>query len=390
MAKKARQKKNSIDFDEHERRNAVEWDAAKRALANTRLWRIIIPVFCLTSCVAFAVSVQSMNAVRSIGTELGQRYSELAEEKPGKDAALEAVNEWLDSGVFTSGVDNLWWDNATKVGEDTETDGDGTHVAAEYWSHRLSFTDKSDGGTREVAQLVAIEDGVATPMGDPTVLPKGVNGTSSTGVYKPEDYNSLDQSESISNVLGSWAAAYVGSDANEFTVLVGDPESTHMYQPASVGRYDNVSINWMVECDGEGNPVPREERSDNPEYGAASLTIGYTPYLPENVDEDQKAELNVSARMNVTVLISNPMRGSAKVVDWGADGSLSTLEPYSQAVDKGALQQNGDTSGDDEDEDAGAASGDGGDGGDGEQPTEGEQPAEGGEEAQPAEPAPAQ
>ena len=39
----------------------------------------------------------------------------------------------------------------------------------------------------------------------------------------------------------------------------------------------------------------------------------------------------------MTVLIHNPTRGSAKIVDWGASGSLTTLTPFSNAVDRSLI-----------------------------------------------------
>ena len=353
MAKKAKQQAG-VDFEEKERKNAIEFDALKRARANTRLWRIILPVFAILGVLAIIVAAQSMNAVRSMGTELGSRYSELAEEKPGKEAALQAVNAWINKS-FPSGADNLWWDTAVKVGEDVETGKEGDEVTAEYWSHRLSFTDLSDGTTREVTQLVEISEGVATPMGDPTVLSKEATGVSTTSIYKPQGYNALDQSESLTGVLGSWASAYVGNDVQALTVLVSDPNASHAYQPAAVGRFDNVSINWLVECDKDGKPVPKKERSDDPAYGAASITIRYRPYQPKQ--EEDAPDTNTSGSMNITVLLSDPMRGSAKVVDWGADGSMDTLHPYSQALSNKALQATGQSIDEDEEEEEDGADG---------------------------------
>ena len=54
--------------------------------------------------------------------------------------------------------------------------------------------------------------------------------------------------------------------------------------------------------------------------------------------------------MNITLLIEHPTTGSARVVDWGADGSLTTLSRYSQALSADLLTDTQERD-DEEDED---------------------------------------
>lgn len=54
--------------------------------------------------------------------------------------------------------------------------------------------------------------------------------------YTPSDTR-IDQAASFQNVVNAWAKAYIGKDSNAFTVLVGDPNSEHAYQPAAIGTF---------------------------------------------------------------------------------------------------------------------------------------------------------
>ena len=91
----------------------------------------------------------------------------------------------------------------------------------------------------------------------------------------------------IQNVVNAWAKAYIGKDSNAFTVLVGDPNSEHAYQPAAIGTFKNVSINWLVECDKNGQSVPKEQSSDTPPYAAASISITFEPYAAMRDSSDK-------------------------------------------------------------------------------------------------------
>ena len=41
-----------------------------------------------------------------------------------------------------------------------------------------------------------------------------------------------------------------------------------------------------------------------------------------------------TVKTNITVLVKNPTSGNAKIIDWGADGSVRTLSPYANALSK--------------------------------------------------------
>lgn len=332
--------------DEKERKNEIELTAWKKALKNTRKWKVLIVLFVCTGLVAPMISVRAINTLTDMGSYLTEKYKEISGDKPGKQVALQSVYGWLDddNGAFQYGYANLWWNGATEVGTSTSDGSDGE--TTQYWSHQMSLTDKSDGSTRDITQLVAVTDGVATAVGTPTVLPKTVTSTSGTNTYRPDGYVQLDRNTSLTTVVGAWAKAYVGKDPNALTVLVGDPNSEHVYQPASLGSYLNSSIEWLVQCTKDGKVVDKKNKSDNPEWAAASVSISFKPYekkvdasAANNPSADIKSVSNVDT--SVTVLIHNPTRGSAKIVDWGAEGSLTTLKAFNNAIDRSLIGSSG-------------------------------------------------
>lgn len=344
--------------DEKERKNEIELTAWKKALKNTRKWKVLIVLFVCTGLVAPMISVRAINTLTDMGSYMSSKLKEVNGDKPGKQVALQSVYGWLDddNGAFQYGYANLWWNGATEVGTSTSDGSDGE--VTQYWSHQMSLTDKSDGSTRDITQLVAVTDGVATAVGTPTVLPKTVTSDSGTDTYRPDGYVQLDQNTSLTTVVGAWAKAYVGKDPNALTVLVGDPNSEHVYQPASLGSYLNSSVEWLVQCTKDGKVVDKKNKSDNPEWAAASVSISFKPYekkvdasAANNPSTDIKSVSNVDT--SVTVLIHNPTRGSAKIVDWGAEGSLTTLKAFNNAIDRSLIG----SSGSDDEEDAASDSG---------------------------------
>ena len=182
---------------------------------------------------------------------------------------------------------------------------------------------------------------MATAVGEPTVLPLKASGAGGAQSYTPSGYSRIDQASSFQNVVNAWAKAYIGKDSNAFTVLVGDPNSEHAYQPAAIGTFKNVSINWLVECDKNGQSVPKEQSSDTPPYAAASISITFEPYAAMQDSSDKGSDTSSSdntggstVKTNITVLVKNPTSGNAKIIDWGADGSVRTLSPYANALSK--------------------------------------------------------
>lgn len=340
---KAKQNPNNesdLFADEKERRDEIELTAWKKALKNTRKWKIVIILFVCVGLVAPAISVRAINTLNEMGTYLTEKYKEISEDKPGKQVALQAVYEWLDddNGAFQYGYANLWWNGATEVASTSTDDSD--QSGTRYWSHQMSLTDKSDGSTRDITQLVSVTDGVSTAVGTPTVLPKAAISNSGSDSYRPDGYAQLDQTASLTNMVGAWAKAYVGKDSNALTVLVGDPDSDHAYQPSSLGAYQNSSLDWLVQCNRDGSAVDKQDESDDPEWAAANVRISFRPYekkaeVTDGSDAEVKSVNNVD--ISVTVLIHNPTRGSAKIVDWGATGSLTTLSPFSNAVDRSLI-----------------------------------------------------
>ena len=152
-----------MDITEDKRKNEVELTAIKRAMRNTRWWKVFITVFMIAGIVAPVISIHAISTLQDMGSMLSAKYKEISVDKPGKQAALASVNKWLDTnkGPFRYGTTNLLWDSATKVGSSDEDTGTGKEHT-DWWSHQFSLTDLSDGSTRDVTQLISWKNNVAT------------------------------------------------------------------------------------------------------------------------------------------------------------------------------------------------------------------------------------
>lgn len=294
---------------------------------HTAWWRFLILLMMLLGLLGFGFSLKTSNEFSALITYTTNQLNQSTSEKPGKQEAIRAVNAWLASEnnpPYPSGFSNLTWDGARKI--DSNTDAE-TKVTTERWSHTLSFTDKADGSTRKVAQLVAVAGGIPTAQGKPSVLPAEITGSGNTDTSAPKAYYSLSQSDAMLTLVQQWAKAYLGKDTNALTVLVGDPDASHGYAPANMGVFKSAGINWAVSLQKRPTDGSSVEIDKNPEYGAASVTMTFTPYGAK-----EGSAQGVSTTM--TVLIKNPTTGAAKVVDWGADADVESLKEYANALDK--------------------------------------------------------
>lgn len=305
----------------------------KRTRRYTLGWRIAIILGILFGVFAAIAMVKNSNDFYATELAVARQVKLLNEDKPGKQAALQNVYQWVDGqkGAYPKGVDGYSWDGAKQVGSRTDDD---TGQVTTYWSHTISFIDLSDSTSRTVAQLVEYEDGTATAVGQPTVLPARTGQASTGRSSAPAGYRTISQGESLTAAIEAWGKAYVGKDPDALTVLVGDPDGGHAFMPAKLGTYRNSTINWAVaakpgegKADSDGNSVAP--------YGAVSVNISFIPYGAAD-DSDQ------SVSTNILLLVKDPGKGSARVVDWGADMSVKTLKPYSNAVDKTAVSKDAD------------------------------------------------
>ena len=119
-----------MDITEDKRKNEVELTAIKRAMRNTRWWKVFITVFMIAGIVAPVISIRAISTLQDMGSMLSAKYKEISVDKPGKQAALASVNKWLDTnkGPFRYGTTNLLWDSATKVGSSDEDTGTGKGI----------------------------------------------------------------------------------------------------------------------------------------------------------------------------------------------------------------------------------------------------------------------
>lgn len=327
---------------EKQRRTETDLAALRLQVKNTSKVKVYLAIITIITIISPLICARIMSNTERFTDFAAERFHLATANKPGRQAALQNVNRWLTSKdtPFQSGYANLWWVDAqlvNTVAKNAQQAG-GQAVETQYWSHQLSFTDLSDGTTRNIAQLVSVMDGVASPVGSPSILPLPADGSNDQQNYVPEDKARLDQAPTLADVVNAWAKAYVGKDPSALTVLVGDPDTQHAYQPANVGVFKSASVDWLIGVDNEGNPVPKSSDTDH-KYGAASLTVQFTPYAKagELSEDERRQSMSVSSTMSIGVLIANPSSGSARIVDWNASGVLSQLKPYANAIPKDQL-----------------------------------------------------
>ena len=108
-----------MDITEDKRKNEVELTAIKRAMRNTRWWKVFITVFMIAGIVAPVISIRAISTLQDMGSMLSAKYKEISVDKPGKQAALASVNKWLDTnkGPFRYGTTNLLSDPVTRTPE---------------------------------------------------------------------------------------------------------------------------------------------------------------------------------------------------------------------------------------------------------------------------------
>mgnify|MGYP000078480895 CR=1 FL=1 len=100
MARKA-SVESPMDITEDKRKNEVELTAIKRAMRNTRWWKVFITVFMIAGIVAPVISIHAISTLQDMGSMLSAKYKEISVDKPGKQAALASVNKWLDTKTRT-------------------------------------------------------------------------------------------------------------------------------------------------------------------------------------------------------------------------------------------------------------------------------------------------
>lgn len=327
---------------EKQRRNEIDLEALRLQRKSTSKVKVLLVVLLIVGIISPIITMRIAANTEAFTDMASEQFHLVTANKPGRQAALQNVNKWLTASdtPFQSGYANLWWVDAQHVNTITSTSGGnaGSGTQTQYWSHQLSFTDLSDGATRNIAQLVAVSDGVASAVGNPSILPLPSDGSASQTSYMPDEEARIDQAATLKDVVNAWAKAYTGKDPSALTVLVGDPDTNHAYQPACVGTFKSASVDWLIAVDGEGAPVKAKDGAA-PKYGAASLTIQFSPYPKKgdlNADEQRQAS-SVTSTMSVGVLIADPSSGSARIVDWNAAGVVSKLRPYANAVSKEQL-----------------------------------------------------
>lgn len=335
-------------WSEKDHRNDVSKQTIKTLARRFHWWRVFIVICSVLAIPSFLLSVSAASSAQHADGRIDQIASTSHSEKPGMQAALQAVRKWLSSkenNPYPGGVTGLQWTGATKVGSHTDTSQEKT--TTDYWSHRFAFTDTISGTTRQVAQLVSVTNGAQESIGVPSILPPEPATASGGASTAPPGYPAIQQNDALTTLVTQWSKAYTGQDDGALTVLVGDPDTNHLYKAAGLGALQSATISWAVWAgDGRGGP-PHQGQG----YGAVSVLISFIP---------TGAASTSNVNTSLTLLVDHPSGGAPKVVAWGADGDIKGLRPHGNAVDKSQARGSKDTDTTDNTPSPGTA--DGGDG----------------------------
>lgn len=320
----------AVNFGTEDTRNALEkqvFDEYKHRASIVRTIIILAVIFGFLSIIMVLGNAGRINTAIAKAESLS---AHAGNEQPGKSVALRNVNAWLtgNSTPFPAGVSNIMWDGAVKTADYTDN-ATTTPVNVQHWVHTFEFTDH-DGNVRRISQITVIRDGVASAPNDPSILPPDATPKTSGQSTKPNGYLQLDDATILDNLIKTWAKAYVGKDMNAFTVLIADPDTNHVYQPANIGVLENVAQNWAVwQTKTDGGDKDKATSG----YAVVSVTIGFRPYTADDSD-NQEGRTPQTAHTTLSLLVKDPQSGSAKIVDWDSDGMIDTLKPYANALSK--------------------------------------------------------
>lgn len=346
--KKAAHRDDAVTFGELKSPNEVELEAVKECRKRTKLWRVLIVIALICAPLALLMGASNTATVSDAVEEAKTITANTSIDKPGKNAAVQAVYQWLTSTNTPFPNESGWtimWDGAQKTNEYTQTDGD-TKTVVQTWVHTFSCTGTT-GVLHRITQATTVQGDIATAVGTPSILPEDVTSTSGdTSTGAPQGYRSLENASQLDALVTAWAKSYVGKNASAFTVLVADPDINHVYQPANVGTLDTASINWGVwqnkEADG----------TNNGNYAVINVTITFKPYENTNLNSQQNTDTTQTrqaAKTELNLLVADPTSGAAKIVDWGASGEITSLKPYANALQKNLVKT---STGEENDEDA--------------------------------------
>lgn len=87
MARKA-SVESPMDITEDKRKNEVELTAIKRAMRNTRWWKVFITVFMIAGIVAPVISIHAISTLQDMGSMLSAKYKEISVDKPVETGSL--------------------------------------------------------------------------------------------------------------------------------------------------------------------------------------------------------------------------------------------------------------------------------------------------------------
>lgn len=267
--------------------------ALKLARRRVTKWHIMLPMILVLSVIGAAGGVFGMYI--SIATTTATSTESVSLNPQGKATAWAEVDSWLSKGGVPDGR-ILTWDGIE-----------------EYDSGLIGhmFTLASSTGGYQAVVSVDTEGLLATGVSVRPLAPSRVS--DAVGLWK----NILDRvggtgaTDPMGLSIVKWAGAYLGYSPTDLTVLVGDPNAGHAYRTLRLGESKGTSI---ADAYYVGDPSSGDKTSDR---------------AVARVRSDM-GENGITYEWDV--LVTDPDKGSARVVAWGPAGSGDSLKPYMNAV----------------------------------------------------------
>lgn len=244
----------------------------------TKWWRIIQIITLILAVIAVAAATNTPTPTTPART--------VDLNADGKQAAWALTQTWLADKPLGADTRIISWDGADTI----RLASQGKPVEAR--AHRLTV---SDGKHWWQVMETVKTDGTPDANDD------------WTGVLK-----TVDQSDALTQAVGQWGKALVGSDADRLKVSVDDPEPASVYQPLMLaGQVQAVSIQKIMYAD-RGN-VDRENSTSDRAYARVTITL----------TGGEQGNMNYG----YDVLISDP-DGTPHVIAWGAPGMAPSFHEY--------------------------------------------------------------
>lgn len=264
---------------------------------------------------------RSVERVIQIGTSNQQVESVVNRvTSPGRYAATQALQEWLDSVPSPlPGGSIQSWNGSTDVKLTIPSQNGSTPVQPIVTREQFTVVDGTGRGYTAEIQVATDKRGGSKAIAGPSLLPlpQPVSNAFSNMPLWEGVASDQQSTPEINAAVQNWASAYTSGDAAQLRLAVADPNAQNSYVPiAGVTKATSEVQVTGRQTRGEGN--------DAKTYVIARVQVSMN-WLGRKDGQSP-------APMVMDVLVENPDTASPRIVAWGAPGTGADLKPYQNAV----------------------------------------------------------